>query len=224
MIDEQRLSEGLQRLLRDTEAAIRERICDEPSVEAQLKSRHAAAVQAGRTAGSAAGYSSFADDAITQAAAHWLLGCVFIRFLEDNGWLDERNKKTAWIAGPDDRLAIAKDQRTLFLRPDPELTDRDYLLHVLQKWQNSLALPDSSMPGTIRFTRSSLQPRVPRRFFSSSRRLTQIRMNWNTTLAIQVTTPGSWVTCIRTCPSLRASAMRSFRLQVLSSISFWTAP
>lgn len=130
MIDEQRLREGLQKLMRDTEAAIRERIEDEPSVAAQLKARHAAAVQAGRTAGSAAGYNSFADDAITQAAAHWLLGCVFVRFLEDNGWLDERNRKVAWIAGPSDRLSIAKDQRTLFLRPDPELTDRDYLLHV----------------------------------------------------------------------------------------------
>jgi len=130
MIDELRLREGLQRLLRDTEAAIRERIGDEPSVAAQLKARHAAAVQAGRTAGSAAGYNSFSDDAITQAAAHWLLGCVFVRFLEDNGWLDERNRKVAWIAGSSDRLAIAKDQRTLFLRPNPELTDRDYLLRV----------------------------------------------------------------------------------------------
>jgi hypothetical protein len=130
MIDEQRLREGLQRLLRDTEAAIRDRIGDEPSVAAQLKARHAAAVQAGRTAGSVAGYTSFSDDAITQAAAHWLLGCVFVRFLEDNGWLDERNRKVAWIAGSSDRLAFAKDRRTLFLRPNPELTDRDYLLHV----------------------------------------------------------------------------------------------
>lgn len=130
MIDEQRLREGLQKLMRDTEAAIRERIEDEPSVAEQLKARHAAAVQAGRTAGSGAGYTSFTDDAITQAAAHWLLGCVFVRFLEDNGWLDERNRKVAWIAGPSDRLNIARDQRTLFLRPDPGLTDRDYLLHV----------------------------------------------------------------------------------------------
>lgn len=130
MIDEQRLREGLQRLLHDTEAAIRERMGDEPAVAAQLKARHAAAVQAGRTAGSAAGYTSFSDDTITQAAAHWLLGCVFVRFLEDNGWLDERNSKVAWIAGSSDRLAIAKDRRTLFLRPNPELTDRDYLLHV----------------------------------------------------------------------------------------------
>jgi hypothetical protein len=130
MIDELRLRESLQRLLRDTETAIRERISDEPSIEAQLRERHAAAVRAGRTAGSPAGYNAFADEAITQSAAHWLLGCVFVRFLEDNGGLDTLHSKVAWIAGPGERLGLAKANRTLFLRPDPLLTDRDYLLHV----------------------------------------------------------------------------------------------
>src|SRR5262249_32440544 len=97
---------------------------------AKLRERHSAAVRGERTEGSVKGYNAFADEAITQAAAHWLLGCVFVRFLEDNGWLDERNAKVAWIAGSSDRLAIAKDRRTLFLRPNPNLTDRDYLLHV----------------------------------------------------------------------------------------------
>jgi hypothetical protein len=129
MIDEQLLRQGLQKLLKDTEAAIRDRLADEPTLEANLRERHAAAVRAERTEGSAKGYNAFADEAITQAAVHWLLGCVFVRFLEDNGWLDERNAKVAWIAGPAGRLAIAKDRRTLFLRPDPNLTDRDYLLH-----------------------------------------------------------------------------------------------
>ena len=140
MIDEQRLHQGgvsaatltqaLQKLLKDTELAIRERLSDEPALEARLRERHAAAVRAERTEGTAKGYNAFADEAITQAAVHWLLGCIFVRFLEDNGWLDERTSRVAWIAGPADRLAIAKDRRTLFLRPDPNLTDRDYLLHV----------------------------------------------------------------------------------------------
>ena len=124
------LTKALQKLLKETESAIRDRLSDEPTLEANLHERHAAAVRAERTEGSAKGYNAFADEAITQAAVHWLLGCVFVRFLEDNGWLDERNAKVAWIAGPADRLAIAKDRRTLFLRPDPNLTDRDYLLHV----------------------------------------------------------------------------------------------
>jgi len=130
MIDEQRLRSGLQKLLKETESAIRDRLEDEPSLQAQLNDRHDAAVRAERTEGSKKGFLAFSDEAITQAAAHWLLGCVFVRFLEDNGWLDERNAKAAWISGPGERLAIAKDRRTLFLRPDPSLTDRDYLLHV----------------------------------------------------------------------------------------------
>ena len=130
MIDEQLLRTGLQKLLKETESAIRERLEDEPSLQAQLKERHDAAVRAERTEGSKKGFLAFSDEAITQAAVHWLLGCVFVRFLEDNGWLDERNGKAAWISGPGERLAIAKDRRTLYLRPDPSLTDRDYLLHV----------------------------------------------------------------------------------------------
>jgi hypothetical protein len=124
------LTQALQRLLKHTESAIRDRLFDEPALEANLRERHAAAVRGERTDGSATGYNAFADEAISQAAVHWLLGCLFVRFLEDNGWLDERNAKVAWIAGPGERLAIAKGQRSLFLRPDPNLTDRDYLLHV----------------------------------------------------------------------------------------------
>lgn len=124
------LTKALQKLLKETESAVRERLEDEPSLKAQLKERHDAAVRAERTEGSAKGFLAFSEEAITQAAVHWLLGCVFVRFLEDNGWLDDGNNKTAWISGPGERLAIARDRRTLFLRPDPSLTDRDYLLHV----------------------------------------------------------------------------------------------
>src|SRR5580658_3412940 len=130
MIDEQLLRQGLQKLLKETDFAIRDRLSDEPTLETQLRERHAAAVRAERIEASTKGYNAFADEAISQAAAHWLLRCLFVRFLEDNGWLDERNAKVAWISGPAGRLAIAKDRRTLFLRPDPSLTDRDYLLHV----------------------------------------------------------------------------------------------
>jgi hypothetical protein len=124
------LTKALQKLLKETESAIRDRLSDEPSLETKIRERHTAAVRAERTEGSAKGYHAFADETVTQAAVHWLLGCIFVRFLEDNGWLDQKNAKVAWIAGPGERLAIAKVRRTLFLRPDPSLTDRDYLLHV----------------------------------------------------------------------------------------------
>ena len=46
MIDEQRLRSGLQKLLKETESAIRDRLEDEPSLQAQLNDRHDAAVRA----------------------------------------------------------------------------------------------------------------------------------------------------------------------------------
>ena len=160
MIDELRLRESLQRLLKDTESAIRDRLSDEPALEARLRERHGDAVRAQRTEGTAKGYNAFADEAITQAAVHWLLGSVFVRFLEDNGWLDERQAKVAWISGPGERLSIAKGRRTLFLRPDPGLTDRDYLLYVFAEVAK---LPTPLRPAVLwamiaRAARVSTQP------------------------------------------------------------------
>lgn len=128
MINEVRLRESLQRLLSDTDASIRERISDEPALAAQLRAKHSAAVAAGRT--SASGYNAFEDEAVTQAAVHWLLGCVFVRFLEDNGWLHGLREKVAWLAGPGDRMELAKQQRTLAFRQMADPNDRDYLLLV----------------------------------------------------------------------------------------------
>lgn len=123
MIQEVALRDGLRRLLKQTEDDIRQRLKDEPALEEALKSQHAAAAAAGRSA--ASGFSAFRDDAVTQAVVHWLLGCVFVRFLEDNRLVED-----AWIAGPGDRLTEALDRRALFYRENPRANDSDYLLHV----------------------------------------------------------------------------------------------
>ena len=89
-----------------------------------------------------------------------MLSCVFVRFLEDN-----RLYETPLIAGPvgqtvngndanhrnhkshdshnshrpgtpDNRLQRAKDERELFFRQHPGLTDRDYLLHVFHTYRD----------------------------------------------------------------------------------------
>jgi hypothetical protein len=177
LIDEQKLRLGLQALLEGTKGAIRERLADEPDLEAKLQATHAAAVHAARTEGTAKGYTAFAEDAITQAAAHWLLGCVFVRFLEDNGWLDERNSKVAWISGPAERLAIAKDRRTLFLRPDPGLTDREYLLHVFAEVVKLPGVGGCLTRSIIRFTLCSQRPREQPESSSSFRRSIPTRMS-----------------------------------------------
>ena len=61
MINELLLRQGLQKLLKQTDSAIRERLSDEPALEAKLRERHTSAVRAERTEGTAKGYNAFAD-------------------------------------------------------------------------------------------------------------------------------------------------------------------
>jgi len=127
VIDETALREGLQKLLAATEADIHTRVEDEPGLKQALEARHKAAAEAGRTAPGA--WLAFRDEAVTQAAVHWLLGCVFVRFLEDNDLVDE-----VWIAGPKteerDRLNEALDRRSIWYQQNQHGNDADYLLNV----------------------------------------------------------------------------------------------
>ena len=65
------------------------------------------------------------NGALTQAAVAWILGCVFVRFVEDNGLVE-----APLIAGPGERNARAADRRTLYFRGRPTDSDRDCLLYV----------------------------------------------------------------------------------------------
>lgn len=222
MIDEQRLREGLQRLLRDTEAAIRDRISDEPSIEAQLRERHASAVQAGRTAGSALGYNSFADEAITQAAVHWLLGCVFVRFLEDNGWLDERYRVISWLAGPGERLAIAGITGHSFCGRIPRSRIEITCFMSFAKWRSCPEWLVCLTHATIRSFSWVQRLRVLRRSLSSSRRWIPIPVRSSTISRTLIMERAFLATSIRTFPTLPASDTHSARRLASSSTIFWT--
>ena len=130
MIDEATLREGLKKLLATTEADIRARVEEEPALKQALEARHKAAAEAGRTAPGA--WLAFRDEAVTQAAVHWLLGCVFVRFLEDNDLVDE-----VWVSGPKthgrDRLNEALDRRSIWYQQNPHGNDADYLLDVFAR-------------------------------------------------------------------------------------------
>ena len=130
MIDESALCAGLQKLLATTEADIRARIEEEPALKQAIEARHKAAAEAGRTAPGA--WLAFRDEAVTQAAVHWLLGCVFVRFLEDNDLVDE-----VWISGPKtterDRLNEALDRRSLWYQQNQHGNDADFLLDVFAR-------------------------------------------------------------------------------------------
>ena len=97
------------------------------------------AKQAERTA---ANYEDWRSDAITQAAAAWVLSCVFVRFLEDNHLIEppKLSGQSSAVAGQQNRLQRARDEHELYFRAHPKLTDRDYLLAVFDEL--------AALPGT----------------------------------------------------------------------------
>lgn len=122
MIDPKTLLNDLKAQLSRLEDDIRTRCEDIAEVGARLRQEHREARAAGRTA---ATFNEWREDEITQAAVAWILGCVFVRFLEDNELLDH-----PWISGPGPRLREARDQHDLFFAEHPTETGREYLLQV----------------------------------------------------------------------------------------------
>ena len=127
MINRVALLSDLQKLLQRLEADLLERSesADVPEVGKTLRAEYDRAKTAERTAQN---YEDWRTDAITQAAAAWVLSCVFVRFLEDNRLIDPPK-----IAGPEERLERARDEHELYFREHPKLTDREYLLAVFDQ-------------------------------------------------------------------------------------------
>ncbi|MFB9687123.1 BREX-2 system adenine-specific DNA-methyltransferase PglX [Amycolatopsis plumensis] len=117
-IDQKALLADLRQQLRVLEDDLRERSA-EAEFDVRLRAEHRAAKDAGRTASI---YESWAEERITQAAVAWLLGCVYVRFCEDNGLIPE-----PFLSGPGDALAIAGERHDAFFRAKPHLNDRDWL-------------------------------------------------------------------------------------------------
>ncbi len=120
MITPAALLKDLKRLVRTLEDDIRDGLPGSEA-DAQLQRQWQAARDAGRTA---ATYESWREEEITQSAVHWVLGCVFLRFIEDNGLVER-----PWLAGPTpERMALARDRYEGYFRAHPHESDRDYLL------------------------------------------------------------------------------------------------
>jgi hypothetical protein len=73
-------------------------------------------------------FEIFFGAAVDQAAVHWILSVVFLRFLEDNRLLDR-----PVIAGPGERLEVAQLRQRDWFRTRPEDSDAEYLLAVFDK-------------------------------------------------------------------------------------------
>ena len=122
MIDRKALLADLRRYLKRLEQDLAERSENVQAMKSALEAEYRAAREAERTGDT---FRVWRAGALTQAAVAWLLGCVFVRFVEDNGLV-----VAALIAGPGERNARAADRQTLYFRGRPTDTDRDYLLDV----------------------------------------------------------------------------------------------
>ena len=120
MIQAARLLADCQRLVRSLEDDLRERLEDHPDLNAPVRAEYDCAREGGRTGQT---YTAWRDEYLTQVAVHWVLGAVFVRFLEDNGLLPD-----PWLAGPGARLTEARERQERFFTQQPAASDREYLL------------------------------------------------------------------------------------------------
>jgi len=124
VIDAARLLADLTRLRADLEDDLRERCADDPELDAFLQGEHRRAITRERTSET---YTAWREEHLTQVAVAWILGCVFVRFLEDNALVDP-----PLLSGPGERRKRALDEHNLYFRAHPTDSDREYLLHVFR--------------------------------------------------------------------------------------------
>jgi hypothetical protein len=117
------LTTDLQRQVLALETDLRDRLAADAEREGEWKREHHRAVEKERTAAS---WTQWRDDRVTQAAVAWVLTTVFIRFCEDNALL-----KPVWITGPGSRRQEALDAQKEFFRRHPEDTGREWLLDAI---------------------------------------------------------------------------------------------
>ncbi|WUK66394.1 BREX-2 system adenine-specific DNA-methyltransferase PglX [Streptomyces coelicoflavus] len=118
-VDPAALLKDLKRQVAALEDDLRARTESVDEIRDRLAAEYRHAREARRTA---ATYGAWRDERVTQSAAAWVLACVFVRFCEDNGLIDE-----PYIAGPGERLAEAEARHEAYFREHPTKNNRDWL-------------------------------------------------------------------------------------------------
>jgi hypothetical protein len=137
------LVHDLQQRVKLLEDDLRGQVDRLPDVERRLREDYAVAQRRGRV-GEA--WTSWLDAQVTQAAVAWVLGCVFVRFCEDNSLSDQR-----WIAGvDDDGLGRAVDAQAAWIQAHPRQNDRDWLREAFS-WLRSTRAGASLFPADTDF-------------------------------------------------------------------------
>ncbi|MFI9216095.1 BREX-2 system adenine-specific DNA-methyltransferase PglX [Streptomyces werraensis] len=120
-LDKDALLKDLKRQVVALEDDLRERSESVEEFRVRLRAEYDQAVEASRRAQGT--YGAWRDERVTQAAVAWVLACVFVRFCEDNGLIEE-----PFIAGPGERLVEAEERHEAFFREHPHLNNRDWLI------------------------------------------------------------------------------------------------
>jgi hypothetical protein len=110
--------QGQVRLLVDD---LRRQVGEDSGLRAGLHLEFAGAERAQRVAG---GFDAWLDGVLDQAAVAWVLGCVFVRFCEDNDLVEP-----VWIGGPQERssVRVAVEARQAYVIANPLHNDRHWL-------------------------------------------------------------------------------------------------
>lgn len=124
MIDAGKLLTDLKRLRRVLDANLRATHAAGPRRDA-VRAEWQEAFDLGRTRDT---FEAFLDGAFDQAVVHWVLGCVFLRFLEDNRLVDR-----PFLSGPGERLELAKERQEVHFRAQPHDSDTEYLLATFEE-------------------------------------------------------------------------------------------
>jgi hypothetical protein len=124
-------------LLADCKVLVRHLVDDlrrltgsDPETARVVDAEYVGARTAGRTALTKPNWT---EGLYTQVAVAWVLGCVFVRFCEDNGLVPD-----PLLAGPGGRRAIALDHRTAYVHANPAHDDRHWLREIIRRYR---ALP-----------------------------------------------------------------------------------
>ncbi|MFF2425961.1 BREX-2 system adenine-specific DNA-methyltransferase PglX [Streptomyces mirabilis] len=120
MIDRKALLNDLKQQVKAVETDLGRQVKALGDVGARLRAEYDQARKLGRTA---ATWTSWLDERVTQVAVAWVLGTVFVRFCEDNRLIPE-----PYLTGPDgDRRELAESRYDAYVESDEDPTYRGWL-------------------------------------------------------------------------------------------------
>jgi hypothetical protein len=120
VVDQKALLDDLKRQVKEVESDLAAQVRALPDVEKRLYAEYKTAAKLNRTA---ATWNTWLDERVTQAAAAWVLGTVFVRFAEDNRLIPE-----PYLTAPDiERRDLAEARYGAYVETDDDPTYRGWL-------------------------------------------------------------------------------------------------